>query len=183
MIKKLMLILLVVIISTAAKAEEAIKIGVVDFGYIMTYSNATKSISEQVDAKKEEFMAEDKAIQASIVKKQQGLSEQKAIISSSEFERARKSLEAEIRDEQGKSRRKRIILENGIKEARVFLDKAVRKYVAKVAEEKGLSMVLPQEQVIISAKELSITDEVFKLVNSDLKEVKINFAKLKADAK
>jgi Skp family chaperone for outer membrane proteins len=176
MFKKYVLIACLVLIAGTARAEP-LKIGIVDFGYIMTYANATKSINDQIDSKKEEFMAIDKEAQSAIVKRQQSLSEKKAVLPAAEFEKSRKELEEEIKMEQAKSRRNRVILENGVQEARKFLDKVVRKYIAKIAEDKGMDLVLPQEQVVISATELSITDEVLALVNKDLKEVKINFAK------
>jgi Skp family chaperone for outer membrane proteins len=133
--KKILIVLSFIFMINSVQANEPLNIGVVDFGYIMTYSNATKSINQQIDAKKEEFMAKDKEAQSKIIKKQQALAERKSIISINEFEIARKSLEEDIKIEQAKSRRNRMILENGIQEARKFLDKAIRKYIAKIAEE------------------------------------------------
>ena len=182
MLKKFFIIALL-LLSTGVSHAEELKIGIVDYGYIMNYANATKSINAQIDSQKAEFMSKDKEAQSIIIKKQQDLAEKKAIIPAEKFEKSRKELEDEIKVEQAKSRRNRVVLENGIKEARKFLDSAVRKYIAKIAEDRGLNLILPQEQVIISAKELSITDEVLKLVNSDLKEVKINFAKAEDNSK
>lgn len=172
---KFILLILALLLSTNVKAENT-KIGVVDFGLIMNSANATKVINAQIDAKKKEFMAKDKEAQKLIVKKQQSLVEKKAILPKDAFETEREELEKEIKFAQEKSKQNREILNNGIKKSRAFLDGAIRKYIAKIAKDKNIDLVLPKEQVVISSKELSITKEVLELVNKDLKEVKINFA-------
>ncbi|MCV6599064.1 MAG: OmpH family outer membrane protein [Alphaproteobacteria bacterium] len=172
---KFILLILAFILSTNAKAENT-KIGVVDFGLIMNSANVTKAINAQIDAKKNEFLTKDKEAQKIIVKKQQSLVEKKAILPKEVFESEREALEKEIKFAQEKSKENREILNNGIKKSRVFLDGAIRKYIAKIAKDKNIDLVLPKEQVVISSKNLSITKEVLDLVNKDLKEVKINFA-------
>ena len=161
--------------SQELKENEPIKIAVVDFGYVLQKAHATKSLNQQIDAKKEEFKKQAKIAQDQIVAKQKSLASKKSILSSVEFEKERKKYENLIKTEEAKLRKNRKILQSGIKAGMGKLNTIIKKYITTIAKEKGLHLVLPQEQVIISSTDLSITQEVLDLVNSDLKKITINF--------
>jgi Skp family chaperone for outer membrane proteins len=186
-VKKILVVLTFLIIavtnnSFAADAEskfeaanDHLRIGIVDFRYLMQNANVTVSIDKQIDDKRKEFKDKDAEIQKELVARQQRLTNQKAILSAKDFEKERTNLEVEIKNAQTESSDRVKILQNGIQEANNFLDQAIRKYIAIVAKEKGLSLILPKELIILSDKDLSLTTEVLALVNSDLKDAQIKF--------
>ena len=49
----------------------------------------------------------------------------------------------------------------------------VNSILIKYSDEKSISMIFPKKSMIIGKSELDITDEIIKVINSEIKEFKI----------
>ena len=47
--------------------------------------------------------------------------------------------------------------------------------LAKYSEEKKLQLIIQKKNIIIGKKELDITDDILKIVNQNMKKIKIKY--------
>ncbi|MFN3827565.1 MAG: OmpH family outer membrane protein [Micavibrio sp.] len=156
-----------------AKAED-LKIGVVDVNYIMSESEAAKSLQKQIKSQSESFQTEFQKFERELKDMEAALGKAKADkVSEEEFNKKRAAFEKKLADTQALYQKRRQGLEKGKADAFRTLSEAVVKETEKVASSKSIALVLTKNNVVIGAKDMDITEEVFAAVNKALKEVKL----------
>lgn len=157
----------------AAHAEAA-SVGIVDVNYVMAESEAGKSLQKQIKdqttALQGEFSKierELKDMEAAVVKARNDK------VSEEEFKKKAEAYQKKMTDSQALFQKKTGEFEKAKAEALKALSEAILKETDRVAAEKKVSLVLSKNVVILSSKEMDITQSVFEGVNKNLKDVKL----------
>lgn len=163
-----------VLLAAGSASAEGLKIGVVDVNYIMTESDAAQSLQKQIKTQSESFQSEFQKFERELKDMEAALGKAKADkMSEEEFTKKRTAFEKKLADTQSLYQKRRQGLEKGKAEAFRTLSEAVVKETEKVASEKSIALVLTKNNVVIGAKEMDITQDVFAAINKNLKDVKL----------
>lgn len=162
------------LMTPATARAEAPDIGVVDVNYIMSESEAAKSLQKQIKEKSEAFQAEFSKFERELKDMEAALGKAKADkVSEEEFKKKRTEFEKKLSDTQALYQKRRQGLEKAKVDAFRTLSEAIVKETEKIAAAKGIELVLTKANVVIGAKDMDLTEAVFAAVNANLKDVKL----------
>lgn len=156
-----------------SSSDSELPIGVVDMIKVRQSSDALRSISEQVATYRNAFQKDIQDEEASLREANQKLARQRSILSAEAFEVERKSFETRVAEVQRGVQQRKAELEQVREAAMRELHRTLNTVIAEIAQEKGLVLVLPRAQTILSAKSLEITDEVTQRLNQKLPDVTV----------
>ena len=145
----------------------------VDLNKIMTISKPGLSILEQLNKKNNQLLNNFKKDQKKLKDDEAKLIVQKNILSKEEFQSKIDKLKIEIN--LYNQNRKNIIKEFNVLKAETtdkFM-KMINSIFVEYSSEKSIAMIFDKKNVIIGKSELDITDEIIKIVNTEIKEFKI----------
>ena len=167
----LSLFIIFLIFSVSVNAEQ--KIVFVDMDKLVSVSKPGSSIFNQlkdINQKNLNFLKEEEKRFKEIEKK---LIAQKNIISEADFENKIKELKSEV-NSYNQNRSNMIEKFNKLKVDNTNkLLKLINPILAKFSNDNEISIILQKKNLIIGKTELDITDEVIKIINSEIKDFKI----------
>lgn len=166
-----------------ARAEDAVKVAVVDIQKIVGQSTATKDIQKQIEKKKNEFQSQINKQEEALMKEDQELSKQKASLSADKFEEKRKEFKNKVAQTQRDVQKKRTQLESAYADALAQVQKSVLDIIKGMADDKGFTLALPSSQVLYYHGGMDISDEVLEKLNKDLPKVDVTVKDIKSDKK
>jgi len=145
----------------------------VDLDKIMTTSKPGLSILEQLNKKNNQILNSFKEDEKRLKDKEVKLIAQKNIVSKDEFQSKVSKLKIEI-DKYNVNKKNIIKKFNTLRKETTdtFMD-MINSTLINYSNEKSISMIFAKKNMIIGKSELDITDEIIKLVNSEIKEIKI----------
>ena len=145
----------------------------VDLDKIMTTSKPGLSILEQLNKKNNQILNSFKEDEKRLKDKEVKLIAQKNIVSKDEFQSKVSKLKIEI-DKYNVNKKNIIKKFNTLRKETTdtFMD-MINSTLINYSNEKSISMIFAKKNMIIGKSELDITDEIIKLVNSEIKEFKI----------
>ena len=170
--KKFFIILIILFYQINFVYAEA-NIVFVDLNKIMTISKPGSSILEQLNKKNNQLLNNFKKDQKKLKDDEVKLIAQKNIISKEEFKSKIDMLKIEIN--LYNQNRKNIIKEFNVLKAETtdkFM-KMINSIFVEYSSEKSIAMIFDKKNMIIGKSELDITDEIIKIVNTEIKEFKI----------
>ena len=145
----------------------------VDLNKIMTISKPGLSILEQLNKKNNQLLNNFKKDQKKLKDDEVKIIAQKNIISKEEFQSKIDKLKIEINIYN--QNRKNIIKEFNVLKAETtdkFM-KMINSIFVEYSSEKSIAMIFDKKNMIIGQSELDITNEIIKIVNTEIKEFKI----------
>ena len=167
----LSLFVVFLIYSVPVSAEQ--KIVFVDMDRLVSVSKPGSSIFNQlkdINQKNLNFLKEEEKRFKEIEKK---LIAQKNIISEADFENKIKELKSEV-NSYNQNRSNMIEKFNKLKVDNTNkLLKLINPILTKFSNDNDISIILQKKNLIIGKTELDITDEVIKIINSEIKDFKI----------
>ena len=145
----------------------------VDLNKIMTISKPGLSILEQLNKKNNQLLNNFKKDQKKLKDDEVKIIAQKNIISKEEFQSKIDKLKIEIN--LYNQNRKNIIKEFNVLKAETTAKfmKMRNLIFVEYSSEKSIAMIFDKKNMIIGKSELDITDEIIKIVNTEIKEFKI----------
>ena len=169
--KKIFLTLLITLWSSFLFAETPYYL---DFNYILNESNAGKkaqtTLKNRLDSGIKSLNGKEKSIQESEKK----LIQKKKIISAEEYKKEIQTLRASV----AKLQKERSELINSIakkkKKAKDELLKNLNPIIKDYMIEKKIRMVVNKKALVLADENLDITQDIIKIFNSKLKEIKLN---------
>jgi len=178
MLKILAVIAILMVASVPAYAQDAenkLQFVVVNMQEVIKSSVALKSVEEQLSEKR-------KALQVAMTKEEQklraeddALKEQKETAPEAEFKERVAKFKEKILDAQKKAQEGKAKYDRAYNAALRALRIEATKVVGDIAKERKVSMVLSNDAVILSEKELDITKEAIKRLNAKLKTLPLNW--------
>jgi outer membrane protein len=170
--KKFFIILIILFYQINFVYAEA-NIVFVDLNKIMKNSKVGSSILEQLNKKNNQILSNFKDDKKKMKDAEAKLIAQKNILSEEEFQSKVNKLKIEINTYN--ENRKNIISEFNVLKTETtdkFM-KMINSIFIKYSNEKSISMIFAKKNMIIGKSELDITDEIIKIVNTEIKEFKI----------
>jgi Skp family chaperone for outer membrane proteins len=169
--KKIFLTLLITLWSSFLFAETPYYL---DFNYILNESNAGKkaqtTLKNRLDSGIKSLNGKEKSIQESEKK----LIQKKKIISAEEYKKEIQTLRASV----AKLQKERSELINSIakkkKKAKDELLKNLNPIIKDYMIEKKIRMVVNKKALVLADENLDITQDIIKIFNTKLKEIKLN---------
>tara|TARA_X000001036_G_scaffold286201_1_gene265884 strand:+ start:2957 stop:3565 length:609 start_codon:yes stop_codon:yes gene_type:complete len=148
-------------------------IGIVNTAQVLTESKAAKSLFKQRETLQKSFLLEVSDKEQGLRDREKALISERDSISKDAFNKKKESYEKDLLETGKKVREKKQKLEQAYAKAIAKIKAEMTKATAAVADEKALQLVLTNQNVIIGAKELDITDEVMKRLDKNLPDLKI----------
>lgn len=152
-------------------------IGLVNYLAIIQNSKAGKSVNEQVVKQREIFLAEIKKVQAELEKEGKELEQQQSVLAKDVFEARVLEFRRRQREAQQAENGYRRALDQMQNKGLQLIEKELDQILESIAEERGIDIVMkagaPNSMILKARKELFITDEVIKRLDSKLPTVKI----------
>ena len=148
-------------------------IAFIDMDRVISKSNSGSSILNQLNDINNKNLIFLKKEEKKFKEKEAKLISQKNIISETDFKTKINSLKVEI-DKYNQNRNKIITEFQKLKVDNTNkLLKLINPILIKFSNEKKISILLQKKDLIIGKTELDITDEVIKIINTEVKEFKI----------
>ncbi len=157
----------------AADAENPV-IAVVDVQRIVHESSAGKSIQVQYDKQHAIFGDQVTKLESELDAREQELTRQRTVLTAEAFNVQRQALETSSAQSEEKLQEQSQANQTAFNDAYAELVNSIRSIVTTVAKEKGISIVLSQEQVLyIGNGAIDITDMVLSRLDAKLPTVNI----------
>ena len=149
------------------------KIAFIDLDKVMSTSKSGISILKQLtdlNNKNLKFLNDE---EKKFKKKETILISQKNILSKADFQKKIDELKAEIKN-YNQNRNKMLTDYKKLKiENTNNLLKLINPILIKFSNEKGISIILQKKNLVVAKTELDITEEIIKIINTEVKEFKI----------
>lgn len=158
-------------------AENTGSIAVVDIKKILNESSATKSIQKQIEEKRKAVQTEVGKEEEKLRKADKELAEQRTVLAQDVFEKKVQEFKTDVVEAQRDVQTKRAQLETAYTNALGEVEKVVVSIISEMAEKKGFSVAIPKTNALYSSDSLDISDEVLKILNQRLPDVKVKLQK------
>ena len=170
---KKLFIILFILLNQVNFVYAEVNIVFVDLNKIMTASKPGSSILKQLNKKNNQLLDNFKKDQKKLKDDEVKLIAQKNIISKEEFQSKIDKLKIEINIYN--QNRKNIIKEFNVLKAETTdkFTEMINSIFVEYSSEKSIAMIFDKKNMIIGKSELDITDEIIKIVNTEIKEFKI----------
>ena len=171
--KKLILIYILFLFSLFNLANADSDIVYIDMEKVISVSLPGSSILKQLSDLKKKDTDYFKNIEKNIKKKEKKIISQKNIISEIDFNSSIDKLKIEIND-YNTARSKTIDDFNRLKLVNTNkLLKMINQIITNYSKKKSLSLILHKKNLVTGKTELDISDDIIKIINSEIKEFKI----------
>jgi outer membrane protein len=159
------------IVATPAYAQQ--NIAVVDIQRIMRESNATKSITSQIETQRSAYQQQITKQENDLRNAEQELNKQRTIISPEAFAERRRAFEQRVGNLQRDVQNRKRELDKSFSVASGIVERELNAIVGALVEERKLTLVLPRSQTIYYNPQMEVTDEVMKRLNAKLPSVTV----------
>jgi len=171
--KKLISSIFVIFLFFTNQAFSEQKIAFIDMDKVISASKSGSSILKQLSDLKKKNLKFLKDEEKKFKEKEIKLISQKNIISETDFKNKVNELKSEIKN-YNQNRNKILADFNKLKiDNTNNLLKLINPILAKFSNDKEIAIILQKKDLVVAKSELDITDEVIKIVNSEVKEFKI----------
>ncbi|MEI6730683.1 MAG: OmpH family outer membrane protein, partial [Pseudomonadota bacterium] len=143
-----------------ASAIAADVVAVVNIQEIMRDASAAKSVKDQIEGKQKTFQTEMSKKEEDLQKEEQSLAKQRTVLSPEAFDKKVKDFKTKANAAQKDVQGKRAELDGAFSSALGEIQKSVLDIVAKIAKDKGYSVVVPSSQTLYFDAKLDITKDV-----------------------
>ena len=171
--KKLLSSILIIFLFSTNTVFSEQKIAFIDMDKVISTSKAGSSILKQLtdlDNKNLQFLKKE---EKKFKEKETKLISQKNIISEADFQKKVNELKSEIKN-YNQNRDKMINEFNRLKiDNTNNLLKLINPILLKFSDDKEISIVLQKKDLVVAKTELDITEDIIKIVNAEIKELKI----------
>ena len=150
------------------------KIVYIDMDLLVSKSLAGKSINTQIKSQNKNNLEKFKKIESDIKKEDEDISNKKNIISEDEYKKMVSQLNKKIKNY-------RIMVNQNVDKNNKLKINATKKLIKKLnpilsdySEKNSISIILQKRDIIIGKNSLNITDDIIKILDENVKEIKIN---------
>jgi Skp family chaperone for outer membrane proteins len=174
-IQKFIAISLFVLTFGASSAFALDGVAVIDIEKISKEAVVVKNVAKIISKKRDEFQLEVTKKEKKLEKEGKEIESQKNYLSKEKLEDKQKDFIKKVDELKDFATKRDKSLKAAYSDAIKEVNEKVGEIVAKIAEEKGLALVIPTSQVVYSVDGLDITNEVINQLNKKIKKVKVKF--------
>ena len=149
-------------------------VGVIDLNYILSESKSAKDAAKQIEEiaiKIEEEIA--KSDQEMIIE-QNELIESQSIMAPNAFEEKRIEYEKKVQNYNVSRQNKLLSIDRLLAESRNSVLDALRPILEEISNEKGITILLEKNSVLLNAEGMDITDQAIKMLNKELPKIEVS---------
>ena len=165
--------ILVIVLMLTNQAFSEQKIAFIDMDKVISTSKSGSSILKQLtdlNNKNSKFLKDEKK---KFQEKETKLIAQKNILSETDFKNKLNELKSEIKN-YNQNRNKMLADFNKLKiDNTNNLLRLINPILVKFSNDKEIAIILQKKNLVVAKTQLDITDEVIKIINSEVKEFKI----------
>ena len=150
------------------------KIVYIDMDLLISKSLAGKSINTQIKSQNKNNLEKFKKIESDIKKEDEDISNKKNIISEDEYKKMVSQLNKKIKNY-------RVMVSENVDKNNKLKISATKELIKKLnpilsdySEKNSISIILQKRDIIIGKNSLNITDDIIKILDENVKEIKIN---------
>ncbi len=149
-------------------------VGVVDLNYILSEARAAKDAAEQIEKIVIQIEEEIKESDQSLIDEQNELVESQQIMAPAAFDEKRKEYEKKIQNYNVTRQEKLMSIDLLLADTRNNVLNALKPILEDLSNEKGITILLEKNSVLLNAENMDITDEALKILNKELPNIKVS---------
>ena len=172
--KKFLLIFIIFFFFNSYSFSEENKIVYIDMDLLISKSLAGKSINNQIKSQNKNNLEKFKKIESDIKNEDEDISNKKNILSEDEYKKLVSQLNKKIKNY-------RVMVSENVDKNNKLKISATKKLIKKLnpilsdySEKNSISIILQKRDIIIGKNSLNITDDIIKILDENVKEIKIN---------
>ena len=172
--KNLLQIVVIIFFFNSYSLSEENKIVYIDMDLLVSKSLAGKSINDQIKSQNKNNLEKFKKIESDIKKEDEDISNKKNILSEDEYKKMVSQLNKKIKNY-------RVMVSENVDKNNKLNISATKKLIKKLnpilsdySEKNSISIILQKRDIIIGKNSLNITDDIIKILDENVKEIKIN---------
>jgi Skp family chaperone for outer membrane proteins len=158
-----------------ADGKFEVRVAVVEIQLILEQSKAVETIRHKIDAINETIQKEVSLKEAEFKKDEEQLLKKRSTVTPVVFDQEVQKFEKLVSEAQRELQQKKSKLEHAHAEAIGKVHEVTIEIINELARKYKVNLVLPSAQVLFAAKELHITNEVIKLLNERITNVKVTY--------
>ena len=163
--------ILAVSFTSLAHAES--NIGVVDVRFILTQSEASKSLIKQREDMQAAYLKEISKTEQTLRSEEQALVKEREKLSSEDFLAKKQEYERKLLEAGRSAREKKQKLDTLFSKGMDKVKSKLTEIVQKIAEDKGYELVITKQNVITGAASVDMTEEAIKQLNDAMSSIKL----------
>lgn len=149
-------------------------IGVIDLNYILAESKAAKNAAEQIEKIALGIEEEIKESDQALIDEQSELAESQQIMAPAVFDEKRKEYEKKIQNYNVTRQEKLMSIDLLVADSRNEVLNALKPILEKISNEKGITILLEKNSVLLNADSMDITNEAIKILNKELPSIEVS---------
>ena len=149
-------------------------IGVVDLNYILSESDAAVDAAKQIEDIAKQIEEEIKITDQSLIDEQNELIESQQIMAPAAFDEKRKEYENKVQNYNVTRQEKLMSVDRIVSESRNEVLNALKPILEEISNEKGITVLLEKNSVLLNAENMDITDEALKALNKKLPSIEVS---------
>jgi outer membrane protein len=151
-------------------------VGVIDLNYILSDSKAAKDAANQIEKIALEIEEEIQKKDQDLIDEQNELIASQQIMAPAAFDEKRKEYEKKVQNYNIVRQERLMSIDMLVTESRNNVLGVLKPILESIANEKGITVLLEKNTVLLNAENMDITDEALKILDKELPsiEVKLN---------
>ena len=149
-------------------------LAVIDLNYILSEAKAAKDAAKQIEEIAINIENEIKKSDEDIINEQNKLIESQAIMAPESFEKKREEYEKKVQNYNIERQQKLLSIDNLVNMSRGQVLEALKPILEEISNEKGITILLEKNTVLLNADGMDITEESLKRLNKELSSIKIS---------
>ena len=162
---------LVTQVPAAAQESKAPVLAIIDVQKIMRESLAVKSLSKKIEAQRGKYRDELREKEKKIRNADQELARQRSVLSAEAYAKKRKELEERVATVQREVQERKKELDKFFTTGMGQVQNELFEVAKKIAEERGLDVILFRRTALVVKAEFDISNEALKRLNERLPDV------------
>ena len=149
-------------------------IGVVDLNYILSESDAAVDAAKQIEDIAKQIEEEIKNTDQNLIDEQNELIESQQIMAPAAFDEKRKEYENKVQNYNVTRQEKLMSIDRIVSESRNEVLNALKPILEEISNDKGITVLLEKNSVLLNAENMDITEEALKDLNKKLPSIKVS---------
>ena len=165
---------IIFLLSNAHADYPSTSLAVIDLNYILSEAEAAKDAAKQIEEIAINIENEIKKSDEDIINEQNKLIESQAIMAPESFEKKREEYEKKVQNYNIERQQKLLSIDNLVNMSRGQVLEALKPILEEISNEKGITILLEKNTVLLNADGMDITEESLKRLNKELSSIKIS---------
>ncbi len=149
-------------------------IGVIDLNYILSESDAAVKAAKQIEDIAKQIEEEINDTDQSLLDEQNELIESQQIMAPAAFEEKRKEYENKVQNYNVTRQEKLMSIDRIVSESRNEVLNALKPILEEISNDKGITILLEKNSVLLNAENMDITEEALKILNKTLPNIEVS---------